>query len=126
MAAKNAEGTAANDALFQFEQGFLARLGEKEGVGFRRSDLVDLKYKFYRDTWQSLPPFDTLRAEEEGALKHNFVTLAAASRKDAMGLVFTGKLRVTEEGEHTFRIRAKDGVRLKIGETVVSPTPVAS
>lgn len=32
-----------------------------------------------------------------------------------MGLVFTGKLRVTEEGDHTFTIKAKDGIRLTVG-----------
>lgn len=119
VAAKNAEVTAAGDALFQFEQKFLSALSAKEGVAFLRSDLVDLKFRFYRDTWQTLPAFDTLRAENEGDLKHNFVTLSAASRSDAMGLVFTGKLRVTEEGDHTFLIKAKDGVRLTIGGNVI-------
>lgn len=81
--------------------------------------MADSKFRFYRDTWQNLPAFDTLRAESEGDLKHNFVTLAAASRQDAMGLVFTGKLRVTEEGDHTFTIRAKDGIRVTVGGNVI-------
>jgi hypothetical protein len=119
VAAKNAEVAAANDAVFQFEQNFLAALSAKEGGAYLRSDLADLKFRFYRDTWQALPAFDTLRAEEEGDLKHNFVTLAAASRQDAMGLVFTGKLRVTEEGDHTFNIRAKDGIRVTVGGNVI-------
>lgn len=119
VAAKNTEVATANDALFQFEQKFLAALSARDGSAFLRSDLVDLTYRFYRDTWQTLPAFDALRAESEGPLKHNFVTLAAASRQDAMGLVFTGKLRVTEEGDHTFTIKAKDGIRLSVGGNVV-------
>jgi hypothetical protein len=119
VSAKNAEVAAANDAVFQFEQKFLAALSAKEGGAYLRSDLADLKFRFYRDTWQTLPAFDSLRAESEGDLKHNFVTLAAASRQDAMGLVFTGKLRVTEEGDHTFTIRAKDGIRVTVGGNVL-------
>ncbi len=122
VAQKNADVAHINDQIYQEEQQFLTALNAKAGTDappIRRSDLVDLNFRFYRDTWETLPAFDTLRAETEGKLAHNFVTLSAASRKDAMGLVFQGKLRVTEEGEHQFKIKAKDGIRLTIGEKVV-------
>lgn len=57
------EVAAAGDSLFQFEQKFLAALSAKEGGAYLRSDLIDLKFKFYRDTWATLPAFETLRAE---------------------------------------------------------------
>ena len=121
VAAKHAEIVRINDALHHAEQQFLTALNAKDGGknAFLRSDLADLSYRFYRDTWDTLPAFDTLRPEDEGKLAHNFVTLSAASRKDAMGLVFTGKLRATEEGEHQFRITATGGVRLSVGGNVV-------
>ena len=122
VAKKNADIAALNDRIYQVEQNFLTALNEKRGpekAPFLRSDLVDLKYRFYRDTWEALPAFDTLRPETEGALKHNFVSLTAASRQDAMGLVFEGRLRVTDEGEHTFAITAKDGLRLTVGGKVI-------
>lgn len=129
VAGKNADIARITDARHHFEQKFLAALTAKDGdTGqYLRSDLNDLKFRFYRDTWETLPDFDTLRPETEGGLDHNYVSLAAASRKDAMGLVFEGKLRATEEGDHQFRIHVQGGVRLRVGETVIfeSLSPVA-
>jgi hypothetical protein len=121
VARKNADIVRINDALYQAEQTFLTALNEREGGEntLLRSDLVDLQYRFYRDTWSALPDFEALRPESEGKLDHNFVTIAAASRKDAIGLVFLGKLRATEEGDHQFQIKARDGIRLSIGGSVV-------
>ncbi|MBX3179144.1 MAG: DUF1553 domain-containing protein [Candidatus Hydrogenedentes bacterium] len=114
---KEAEISALRGEIYDLERGYLARLAESRGgdtAGIVRSDLTDLTFRFYRDTWASLPDFDTLRPEDEGKLKHNFVTLAAASRQDAMGLVFEGKLRAGAAGEYEFHVRAKDGLRLTV------------
>lgn len=120
VAQKNADVVRIGDAIYHEEQKFLAALNEKDGGSADlRSDLVDLTFRFYRDTWKSLPDFDALRPETEGKLGHNFVTLAVASRKEAIGLVFSGKLRATEEGDHTFHIKARDGVRLTVGGNVI-------
>jgi len=117
---KEADIEALRHAIYVAERDYLAALKAKRGGdGLLRSDIVDLTYRFYRDTWEAMPDFDTLRPEEEGKLKHNFVTLAAASRQDAMGLVFEGKIRAGEAGEYVFSVRAKDGLRLTVnGERI--------
>ncbi|GMW00781.1 MAG: hypothetical protein AMXMBFR84_19180 [Candidatus Hydrogenedentota bacterium] len=86
----------------------------------RVSSLRELTYRFYRDTWDALPDFTAIKPETEGVLNHNFVTLSPASRPDAIGLVFEGKLHVAATGSHVFHVTGKDGVRLSIdGHTVI-------
>ena len=122
---KETEVEALRHEIFGFERDYLAALQQQGAAAesLLRSDLVDLTYRFYRDTWASMPDFDTLRPEEEGKLRHNFVTLAAASRKDAMGLVFEGKIRVGAAGEHVFAVKAKDGLRLTVaGQRIYDQT----
>src|SRR4029077_1556247 len=90
---------------------------EKEGTRFPRqpvSDLVDLNFRFYRDTWQRLPDFDALKIETAGELPRNYLTLSAASRREAMGLVFEGKLKVPQAGEYVFTYETTEGARLLV------------
>lgn len=89
----------------------------------RLSDITDLSYRFYRDTWDSLPDFDMVKVETSGTLDHNYITTAPASRNEAIGLVFEGKLRVPEKGDYTFHFEARDGVRFSVGRTVVFESP---
>ncbi|MFT5127183.1 MAG: hypothetical protein ACI8W8_000784 [Rhodothermales bacterium] len=79
------------------------------------SDLSNLKYKFYRDTWEKLPDFDNLRHENAGELVEQLVTLAPATRDTAYGMVYTGSINVPAEGVYNFRIEARDGLRLLVG-----------
>src|SRR5262245_31523781 len=112
--------------MFAIEQRMAKALDEKQGTRFSRqpvSDLVDLKFRFYRDTWQSLPDFDSLKVETEGELPRNFVTLAAASRREAMGLVFEGSLKVPQAGEYAFACEATEGVRLIVSGRAVIDQP---
>ncbi len=108
--------------LFAMEQKLALALDGKPGVKTARravSDLVDLKFRFYRDTWQRLPDFDAIKPETVGDLPRNFLTLSAASRRQAMGLVFEGKLNVPEAGEFLFSYEATEGIRLAVdGRTV--------
>jgi hypothetical protein len=91
-------------------------LFERRGI----SDIVDLKYRLYRDTWRQLPDFDSLKPESAAELPRNFVTLAAASRPQAIGLVFEGRLNVPKRGEYLFSFRATEGVRLIVdGRAIV-------
>jgi hypothetical protein len=84
------------------------------------SDMVNVRYRFYRDTFSTLPDFDALRAENTGHLEHNFFDLGVATRKDAIGLVFEGQLVVQGDGEYGFAVDSKDGSRLIVnGRTVV-------
>ena len=64
----------------------------------RLSDLTDLSYRFYRDTWDTLPDFDMVKVETSDELAHNYITTAPASRNEAIGLVYEGKLRGPGEG----------------------------
>ena len=104
--------------IYDIEQRFVAAAREKDpellGAGGGVSDLVELKYRFYRDTWSELPAFDELRPETEGVVASRRIGLAPASRKEAIGLVFEGLLRIPADGDYTFFVTAKDGSRLVV------------
>lgn len=90
------------------------------GVALTHRDLVDLEYRFYRDTWDRLPKFDELKAESTGKLEGGLLDIAPATREFAFGFVFTGSLQVPADGEYTFRLDADDGVRLTVnGSSVI-------
>ncbi|MCY2966307.1 MAG: DUF1553 domain-containing protein [Planctomycetota bacterium] len=95
---------------------FADALAEKKGIQVRRrgADLADLKFKFYRDTWDRMPEFDGLKFEEQGDLPGGFISLAVASRPEAIGLVFEGSLQVPRDGEFKFKVQATEGVRLLV------------
>ncbi len=78
------------------------------------SHLTQLKYHFYRDTWDTLPEFEMVKIEESGDLKHNYITVAPASRQSAIGFVYEANLQVPEDGEYTFTVNATDGFRIKV------------
>ena len=114
------------EQLSQIEQQFAKALEAKQNVkivGRRNPDVVDLKYQLYRDTWERLPEFDLLKPETVGELPRNFITLATASRNEAIGLVFEGQLRVPQAGNFTFTYEATEGVRLIVGGQKVVNEP---
>ncbi|EDM26580.1 hypothetical protein LNTAR_02192 [Lentisphaera araneosa HTCC2155] len=79
-----------------------------------KPDIKQLKFKFYRSSWDKLPDFDMIKAEEEGELEHGYFDISQASRKTAFGYVFEGKLQVPENGLYTFHLNSDDGSRLSI------------
>jgi hypothetical protein len=102
--------------LYRLEQRFAVALAAK-GIrvsALPPSDLADLHYRFYRDTWERLPDFDALKYETAGPIAHNYFTLAPASRTEAIGLVFEGKLKVAQAGTYTFSLESSDGARLTV------------
>jgi hypothetical protein len=104
--------------LAQVEEKFARAYEAKTGVKLSAAplpDLVDLKFRLYRDTWDKIPEFDSLKAETIGQLPRNFVSLSAASRGEAIGLVFEGQLRVPETGEYAFTFDATEGIRVVVG-----------
>ncbi|MFT7638618.1 MAG: hypothetical protein ACI9G1_000343 [Pirellulaceae bacterium] len=109
---------AIYNQVFQLKEAFKQQLQLKHPDvpldNLPTADLVELKYRFYRDTWNELPDFTNLRPETAGELASNFLTLAPASRKDAIGLVFDGRLQVPADGEYTFHLDTTDGSRLLI------------
>src|SRR5262249_47879923 len=101
--------------IYRLEQRFAVALAEKKGLKGNTlppSDLVGLRYRFYPDTWESLPDFAGLRPGTAGSVAHNYFTLAPASRAEAVGLVFEGKLRVPQAGAYVFTLESSDGARL--------------
>ena len=118
---KEAREAALYHELFQLQEQFKSAYAKAQptAAAVTTSDLVELQYRFYRDTWDSLPDFDTLRPETTGTLSDNLVTLEPASRPDSFGLVFEGRLRVPSDGSYTFHFHATEGTRLWLGNRVV-------
>ena len=92
--------------------------GDTEAVA---SDLDDLQFRFYRDSWTALPKFDELKPEDVGVVpaQRFDITVAPSLRPDNFGYVFTGFLKVPAAGEYTFIIDSDDGSRLAVGGKVV-------
>ena len=83
-------------------------------------DIDDLRYHFYRDTWERLPDFAALKEEESGDLPRGRFDLAPRTRDDAFGFVFEGTLIVPEAGRYTFHLDSDDGSRLSVnGKAIV-------
>ncbi len=109
---------------------FKAGLAKKKpealaGKETKTSDLEDLKYRFYRDSWDTLPDFDMIKPEDKGRLESNFITTAPASRPDAIGFVYEGQLRVAVDGEYVFAVEALGGARLLVNGAEVFARPAA-
>ena len=83
------------------------------------SDIDDLHYRYYRDTWEKLPDFDNLKAEDEGTIESGLLDISSATRDFSFGFVFTGTLKVPADGEYTFSLNSDDGSRLTIDGNVV-------
>jgi len=105
---------------------FKAKLAEEKpelvvGKDMRSSDLEGLTYRFYRDSWDSLPNFDMLKPEDKGALPGNFISTSPATRPDAIGFVYEANLRVPTDGEYVFVVEVLGGARLVVnGEEIIA------
>ena len=96
------------------------------------SDLDDLTYRFYRDSWTSLPVFDELKAEDMGPMPGMpgmpgqpgqlfDIAVAPSLRPDFFGYVFTGVLKVPADGDYTFSLDSDDGSRLTVdGRAIIN------
>ena len=85
----------------------------------RPSDLDELRFRYYRDTWSVLPDFAALKPEAVGDLPRNLFDLRPRTRDDAFGFVFEGALIVPQAGAYTFHLGADDGARLAVDGRVV-------
>ncbi|MEO6809347.1 MAG: DUF1549 domain-containing protein, partial [Isosphaeraceae bacterium] len=102
------------------EADFRKAYQQSEGSQVRQIDIDGLHYRFYRDTWDRLPEFDALKAEETGDLPRGLFDLAPRTRDTAFGFVFEGTLIVPRDGSYTFALDSDDGARLSVqGKTVV-------
>lgn len=101
------------------EKEFRGRLAAREATP-EVPDLDDVEYKFYRDTWNRLPDFDSLKPETVAKLERPYLDITPATREFSFGFVFTGDLKVPEDAEYTFLLDSDDGSRLSIdGEQVL-------
>ncbi len=77
------------------------------------SPIRELTYRFYRDTFEQFPDdFDVLDPSAEGKLFNNLISLAPASRKKNIGMVFDGTLQVPEDATYIFHINLRGACRL--------------
>lgn len=97
--------------ITQLEKKFIAAY-DADRVATR--DIDDLKYAFYRDTWDKLPDFNNLKAEDEGKIESGLFDISLATREFSFGFVFNGTLKVPADGEYTFYLDSDDGSRLTI------------
>ncbi len=78
-------------------------------------DIEDLRFRYYRDTWDKLPDFALLRPEETGKISSGLFDISLRSRDTAFGFVFEGTLIVPRDGDYTFIMDSDDGSRLTVG-----------
>ncbi|MFM8734399.1 MAG: DUF1553 domain-containing protein [Pirellulales bacterium] len=111
----------AQAAVTEIESRFRAAVERQEAGRPAGGDLDDLAFRFYRDSWDSLPAFDELKHEDEGPIPGNLfdIAIAPSLRPDHFGYVFTGFLKVPADGEYTFSLDSDDGSRLTIDGHVI-------
>jgi len=112
----------AQRAVGEIEASFRRAWEELHVKEAAEDDLDDLEFRFYRDTWTSLPAFDELKPEESGTVpgRRFDIAIAPSLRPDFFGYVFTGFLKVPRDGDYTFTLDSDDGSRLAIaGRTVI-------
>ncbi|MCA1684515.1 MAG: DUF1549 domain-containing protein [Planctomycetia bacterium] len=117
----NEQRNEVQSRITAIENEFLASR-EASGAGrVGRRDLDDLRYRFYRDTFDALPDFDAIKVEGSGELPDGRFSLAPRTRDNAFGFVFEGVLIVPEAGKYTFFLDSDDGSRLTVaGQTVIT------
>ena len=86
----------------------------KQDQNLDTPDMDDLEYRFYRDSWQKLPNFDSLKAETVAKLERPYFDISPATREFSFGFVFVGTLKVPADGEYTFIVDSDDGSRLTV------------
>lgn len=102
------------------EKEFRELLSQQDQVS-DQPDLDELEYRFYRDTWTTLPDFDNLKPEKIAKLEKGFIDISPASREFSFGFTFRGTLKVPSDGEYLFVIDSDDGSRLTLnGEQIVT------
>ena len=117
LAEKRLAEQEAQDKLFEIQEiikiELAKNISEEIVPDAPVSPMRDLTYRFYRDTFEQFPDnFDLLEPTAEGRLFSNLFSLAPASRKKDICLVFEGTLQVPEEATYTFHINLQGTCRL--------------
>ncbi len=85
-----------------------------------KSPIGDLKYRFFRDTWNKLPDFDSIKHEDAGTLPSGFFDLAPRTRNESFGFVYDGSIQIPARGTYTFYLDSDDGSRLILGDKTIA------
>lgn len=119
LAEKRLAEQAAQDKLFEIQEIIKIELAQHiaEAIlpDLPTSPMRELTYRFYRDTFEQFPAdFALFEPTAEGRLFSNLFSLAPASRKKDIGLVFEGVLQVPADTTYTFHINLQGACRLII------------
>ena len=119
LAEKRLAEQEAQDKLFEIQEIIKIELAQHiaEAIfpDLPTSPMRELTYRFYRDTFEQFPAdFALFEPTAEGRLFSNLFSLAPASRKKDIGLVFEGTLQVPEDTTYTFHINLQGACRLII------------
>ena len=106
------QGDALQMRLTALEGDLREQFAEAAKAQATSRDLDDLEYRFYRDTFRSLPDFDSLKPETVAKLEPPVISLSPATRADDFGFVFAGTLIVPADGDYEFTLDSDDGSRL--------------
>lgn len=93
-----------------------------EKVAPRAAETVDgtkagLKYSYYEGDWNQLPDFESLKPAVDGTV--NGFDLSPRRKPEYFGLVYTGYIRIPEDGVYVFSTASDDGSRLYVGQELV-------
>ncbi|MEI6236109.1 MAG: DUF1549 domain-containing protein [Planctomycetota bacterium] len=82
-----------------------------------QADLDELFYKRYANTeFTSLPDFGKLKPDASGEQSPPRIDLEPAAGKPRFGLVYSGFLKVPDNGKYTFHLTTDDLARVMIGD----------
>ncbi len=103
-----------------FKPGMERSYIRRSRIDVYRPESHGLSCSLYEGFWNALPDFSRLRPRR--TVSPAGISLNAVPRPaDGFGLVFTGFLNATAEGDYRFRLLSDDGSRLDVdGRTVVS------
>ena len=114
VAELEAKRNAVQSQVLAIENEFREKLRSHSSTEAAVSDIDDLRFSFFRDTWEKLPVFDEIKAETTGTIPSGRFDISLATRPNSFGFVFEGTLKVPETGEYKFELDSDDGSRLII------------
>ncbi|MBI5758825.1 MAG: DUF1549 domain-containing protein [Planctomycetales bacterium] len=104
---------ATQSRVTALEQEFRNQFAKRD-QNLDNPDLDELESRFYRDTFNKLPDFDSLKPETVAKLEPAFFDIRPATREDFFGFVFVGSLKTPADGDYTFVLDSDDGSRLVV------------
>lgn len=103
----------------EIENVFKTKYESESGQTVNKPDLDELRFRFYRDTWDRLPDFAAIKYEDAGDVASKRFDISLRTRDEAFGFVFEGSLIVPADGEYVFDLDSDDGSRLTVNLKVL-------